>query len=310
MAQLLEPQPKKIWATLITNLSYLPGLLTLRHSLLATGTAYPFIALYTPSFPPEGLAALHARNIPTRAVPTIQPNTTRTYTQDPRFNETWNKLVVFGLTDLERVVLLDGDMLVRKGMDELMDVPLDGDGEGEGNRVFAASHACACNPMKKAHYPAHWIPSNCAFTTQHPDPTSAQTLPAPVSSGVGMLNSGLLVVRPNPTTFTHIQTYLNDPQKVERYTFPDQELLSEAFKDRWAPLPYVYNALKTMRAENVHGVIWRDWEVKNVHYIFAIKPWQQPPEEATEGDVLNRWWWEVNAERQRVERKRGIEDGY
>lgn len=54
-------------------------------------------------------------------------------------------------------------------MDELMEIPLDGDanehedgeedehdGLGSGRRVFAASHACACNPMKKAHYPAHW----------------------------------------------------------------------------------------------------------------------------------------------------------
>lgn len=89
------------------------------------------------------------------------------YAHDPRFEDAWNKLVVFSLEGVfERVVLLDGDMLVRRNMDELMEVPLDGDeqignerdGEvdAEGKRIFAASHACACNPMKKAHYPAHW----------------------------------------------------------------------------------------------------------------------------------------------------------
>ncbi|KAL4953347.1 nucleotide-diphospho-sugar transferase [Aspergillus filifer] len=314
-----QAQPKKVWATLITNLSYLPGLLTLHHSLLETQTRYPFIALYTPSFPAEGLEALKARNITTLAVPAIQPQSSRKYEADPRFNETWNKLVVFSLTGFERVILLDGDMLVRRRMDELMDIPLDGDGdEGEkGNRVFAATHACACNPMKKAHYPAHWIPSNCAYTPQHTHPESAQNQGSPKTSGVGMLNSGLLVVRPSLTAYKQIQTYLSSPAKLEKYTFPDQELLSEAFKDRWVPLPYIYNALKTMRDENVHGMIWRDEQVKNVHYIFAVKPWQaEPPvqeeleKEGGKGDVLNRWWWEVNYERRALEKERGIEDGY
>jgi hypothetical protein len=28
--------------------------------------------------------------------------------------------------------------------------------EGNGQRVFAAGHACACNPLKKPHYPKDW----------------------------------------------------------------------------------------------------------------------------------------------------------
>jgi hypothetical protein len=58
------------------------------------------------------------------------------------------------------VVLLDGDILVRRNMDELMDIELDSKTaleEGTGKRVFAAAHACACNPMKKPHYPANWF---------------------------------------------------------------------------------------------------------------------------------------------------------
>ncbi|KAL4922152.1 nucleotide-diphospho-sugar transferase [Aspergillus aurantiobrunneus] len=324
MARPSELQPRKVWASLITNLSYLPGLLTLHHSLQQSQSAYPFVALYTPTFPPAGLAALAARGINTYAVPSIRPSTvSREYEHDPRFAETWNKLVVFSLEGVfDRVVLLDGDMLVRKNMDELMEVPLDGDdshdqedGLAAGRRVFAASHACACNPMKKPHYPAHWIPQNCAFTTQHKTPTLAQSTGAPVASGVGMLNSGLLVVNPRLGTFARIQTLLDTPEKVDAYTFPDQELLSEAFRGRWVPLPYVYNALKTMRPGGVHGAIWRDAEVKNVHYIFAVKPWQEPPPGEEEGsgssrDVLNGWWWEANWERQRGERERGIVDGY
>ncbi|KAL6237978.1 hypothetical protein BDW75DRAFT_52691 [Aspergillus navahoensis] len=324
-----ELQPRKVWASLITTLSYLPGLLTLHHSLTLTKTAYPFVALYTPSFPPSGIEALHRRGITTLAVPSVKPTSKpkHGYAHDPRFEDAWNKLVVFSLEGVfERVVLLDGDMLVRRNMDELMDVRLDGDaqrddeGEGEeadaeGKRIFAASHACACNPMKKAHYPAHWVPENCAFTKQHPSPDLAQKSGVPCTSGVGMLNSGLLVVRPSRTHFATIQRFLDDAKKVDSYTFPDQELISEAFRERWVPLPYVYNALKTMRPRDVHGAIWKDEEVKNVHYIFAVKPWQEGPpavdqETGESTDVLNAWWWEVNADRQRHEKERGIEDGY
>jgi len=55
------------------------------------------------------------------------------------------------------VVQLDSDMLVLKNMDELMDIELDGPEKGgKGDRVFAASHACVCNPLKRAHYPKDW----------------------------------------------------------------------------------------------------------------------------------------------------------
>ena len=63
----------------------------------------------------------------------------------------------FSLEEYDRVVQLDSDMLVMKNMDELMDIELDSaDSDGKGNRVFAASHACVCNPLKKPHYPKDW----------------------------------------------------------------------------------------------------------------------------------------------------------
>jgi alpha-N-acetylglucosamine transferase len=91
-------------------------------------------------------------------VPRVQPGQSKVYVQDPRFQETWNKLVVFSLVEYERIVLLDGDMLVRRNMDELMDVPLSSEegGDKAKEKVFAASHACACNPLKKPHYPETW----------------------------------------------------------------------------------------------------------------------------------------------------------
>lgn len=176
-------------------MGYLPGLLTLHHSLYhpspdarstptsgpnnsttnpAQPSRYPFVALYTSTFPPEGLKILQSRGIQAQWVPNVTPASTREYAQDPRFAETWTKLVAFSLEEYERVVLLDGDILVRRNMDELMEIELDSresleaDGDGSMKRVFAAAHACACNPMKKEHYPANWYVSSLFALPRHP----------------------------------------------------------------------------------------------------------------------------------------------
>ncbi|OJJ34250.1 hypothetical protein ASPWEDRAFT_29413 [Aspergillus wentii DTO 134E9] len=293
----------KVWASLITNLDYVPGLLTLSYSLQQANTKYPFVAFYTESFPDQGVDVLKSRGITTQLVPTVTPTVGRAYEEDLRFREAWKKLVVFSLIEYERIVLLDGDMLVRRNMDELMDVELDLE-----KRVIAASHACACNPLKKDYYPSNWSPENCAFTSQHSNPDKAQLYGASCSTGVGMLNSGLIVVRPSEVSFAEVQEALQTPSRIAKYEFADQGLLSDVFSGRWAELPYVYNALKSLRWEGVHSAIWRDAEVKNVHYIFAKKPWHEP--EAAEADEPNRWWWITNRERQQIERARGITDGY
>lgn len=274
-----------------------------------SGTKYPLVALYTDEFPAEGHRALDLRKIPKQRVEYVLPSKGKDYTQsDARFVDTWTKLSVFGVPGYERLVLLDADMIVRQNMDELMDFPLDDASmKAEGSRVFAASHACACNPLKKSHYPKTWIPESCAFTSQHGEPEKAQVEGAPSSTGVSMLNSGLLIVVPSPEVHAKITEAMLD-DGISDYIFPDQELLSVAFKGRWAPLPYIYNALKTLRHDNVHGAIWRDDKVKNVHYILSPKPWDSKREEVTEETV--NWWWEINDERIADEKQCGIDDEF
>ena len=146
-----------VWATLITNSNYLPGVLVLDYCLRKVGSAYPLVAVYTDDLPEEAQKAIDARNIAKRKVDRLLPGREVEKYTEVRFLETWTKLSTFGMVEFERVVLLDSDMVVLQNMDELMDIPLDGpEQEGKGNRVFAASHACTCNPMKKPHYPPNW----------------------------------------------------------------------------------------------------------------------------------------------------------
>ncbi|KAH8911671.1 nucleotide-diphospho-sugar transferase [Coniochaeta sp. PMI_546] len=305
----------KVWTTLITNTDYLSGLLTLDYSLKRSKSAYPLVALYTDTFPPEGHAALDARNIPKQRIEYLLPTKGKDYSNDPRFYDCWSKLTPFSLTEYSRVVQLDSDMLVLHNMDELMTLDLDppelaasGD-KTTSSRVFAAGHACVCNPLKKKHYPADWVPENCAFTSQHSDPEAAQTVGAdPAVGPLGFMNGGLQVVNPSKEIFQQIVRHMETD--AEAMDFADQSLLSGLFRERWVPLPYVYNALKTLRWEGVHAPIWRDDRVKNVHYILTPKPWDEIDEggEYIGQEESHRWWAEVNKERKKVERESGVAD--
>ncbi|KAL3454067.1 nucleotide-diphospho-sugar transferase [Aspergillus insuetus] len=302
----------KVWTTLITNTDYLSGLLTLEFSLRKSGSKYPLLVLYTDSFPPEGHAALDARGILKRRVPYLLPTVSKDFVNDVRFYDCWSKLTPFGLVQYERVVQLDSDMVVLKNMDELMELELDApELAGTGERVFAASHACVCNPLKKAHYPKDWIPSNCAFTSQHSTPKVAQESGAPPTTGLGIPNGGLQVVNPSQAVYDKIIAQLAS-STASNYDFADQSLLSDIFYGRWVALPYIYNALKTLRREGVHDPIWVDENVKNVHYILSPKPWDEDPnpETRTSNDPTHAWWWEVNDQRLEEKKAKGWTDQF
>ncbi|OXV11784.1 hypothetical protein Egran_00456 [Elaphomyces granulatus] len=308
---------KKVWTTLITNTAYLSGLLTLDHSLKKAGSKYLLVALYTDSFSLEGHAALDSRKIAKQRIPYLLPFAKKDYSNDTRFYDCWSKLTPFSLVEYERVVQLDSDMLVLQNMDELMELELDSPAlGGKGSRVFAASHACVCNPLKRGHYPKDWIPANCAFTTQHSCPNLAQTTGAPPAAGLGIPNGGLQVVNPSKDTYNMIVAKLEAPS-TSNYDFADQSLLADVFPGRWVSLPYVYNALKTLRWKGVHDTIWRDERVKNIHYILIPKPWDENEvERKGEGGTcqdrgsVSSWWWDFTKERWEEEKAKGIYDGF
>ena len=101
---------------------------------------------------------------------------------------------------------------------------------------------------------------------------------------------------------------MKDGDLTASYEFADQSLLGERFHGRWVGLPYIYNALKTLRWKGVHDAIWRDDKVKNIHYILSPKPWDEKPEEME--DETHRWWQKVNEERLKEEKAQGIDDGF
>ncbi|KAI5474734.1 glycosyltransferase family 8 protein [Pseudohyphozyma bogoriensis] len=281
-------QKPAAWVTLLTKNSYLAGALVLHASLVAHKSAYPLVVFATETFPQSGRDVLKARGVTVRDIKYLEPEgqNKKDYSDghDHRFVDTWTKLRCFELIEFERVVMLDSDMLVTANMDELMTLPLE-------KGWVAASHVCACNPRKLPHYPADWIPANCAHTlAKGVTPISPSEFTKPTHH---LLNSGLVILRPSLETFESIKHTLHTDPIVSSFTFPDQDLLAYEFKGRFLSLGYIYNALKTLRY--CHADLWRDEDVKNVHYIID-KPWDCRVADMKEDDpnkVTHGWWWDA-----------------
>lgn len=286
---------KRVWTTLITNTKYLSGLLTLNHSLEKVGSKYKLVALYTDTFEEEGHRALDSRNIPKIKIEYLLPVKEKDYSNDPRFYDCWSKLQPFSLYQFEKVVQLDSDMVVLKNMDELFDIELDG-----VTRVFAASHACVCNPYGYEHYPKDWVRENCAFTNYYdkldPDLDNEIYGPQPNSTPLQICNGGLLVVKPDKNSYSKIIATLG--RDDIDYDFADQSLLSDVFKGNWIGLSHIYNHLKTLNL--IHKELNFN-KVKNIHYIISPKPWdlKTSAERKAYDDDTNtfKYWWDINDDR-------------
>lgn len=149
--------------------------------------------------------------------------------------------------------MVDSDMLVLSNMDELMTLDLP-------PNWIAATHACTCNPRKLSHYPPSWIPENCGHSqAKLTIPLTPQEFTVPTHH---LLNSGLVVLRPDEDTFRAIVRMVHKDPVVQSFKFPDQDLLAHFFKGKFLPLSYRYNALKTLRT--CHEGMWRDQDVKNI----------------------------------------------
>ena len=289
----------RAWVTLLTRSSYLPGVITLAYSLRKHFTRYPLIVLITPSLPRLSKRALELeqeRNnllIVREVQPLLPPGPVTLIAA--RFEDTWTKLRAFELIDYRTCVFLDADLTVYKNMDEVFETVLP-----DPKTWIGANHACVCNLDHDSWAPKNWTVENCAWTLlQHPESLTSAT-PVPVAEAPPhthcLLNGGLIVYHPSSELWTSMMDHFQQSPKLSSYQFPDQDFMSDYFHARWLPLPWRYNALKTMK--QWHTNVWRDDEVCGLHYI-VDKPWQRRI--ASDGvaghlgrdGITHGWWWEV-----------------
>ena len=192
-------------------------------------------------------------------------------------------------------MFLDADITIYKNMDEVFDIALP-----DPKTWVAANHACVCNLDHDSWAPDNWNVENCAWTKlEHPRALRSAT-PIPTSEASPhthcLLNGGLFLYHPSEELWNSMMDHFNTSSKLSTYQFPDQDFMADYFHNKWLPLPWRYNALKTMK--QWHTNIWRDNEVCGLHYI-VDKPWQRRI--ASDGiaghlgrdGITHAWWWQV-----------------
>lgn len=82
------------YVTLLTRISYLPGVLVLHHGLRAVESKYPLVVMVTPSLPRSARDVLRKQGIKLREVEMLQPEEGVHVLagHDVRFGDTWTKL--------------------------------------------------------------------------------------------------------------------------------------------------------------------------------------------------------------------------
>ncbi|KAL9131181.1 MAG: hypothetical protein Q9217_000834 [Psora testacea] len=291
---------KRAWVTLLTRPSYLPGVITLAFSLSRHKSRYPLIVFVTPSLPRSCLRALELEgennaSVIVHAVEYLRlPNNQKATLIASRFEDTWTKLRAFELTSYDTCVFLDADLTIYRNMDQLFDFKL------PGQNWIAANHSCVCNLDHDPWAATNWTRDACPYTPlRHPSSLHTAT-PIPSSSAppdtYALLNGGLFIYQPSERLWTAILRHFHTSPALSSYMFPDQDFLADFFCQKWLPLPWKYNAIKTM--ENWHRNIWRDEEVHGLHYI-VDKPWHRRVASDEIAGHLGRdgkthaWWWEM-----------------
>jgi glycogenin len=118
----METIMKRGFISILSTESYLPGLLVLHHSLIATGTRFPFMVLVTDNISRVALDQLDQNGIAYQAIDRLIVNPT-SVDDTHRWYYNYAKLSVFGLLAFDKVVFLDADLLITANIDELFDAP-------------------------------------------------------------------------------------------------------------------------------------------------------------------------------------------
>ncbi|KAI9747708.1 MAG: Peptidyl-prolyl cis-trans isomerase H [Chaenotheca gracillima] len=302
---------KRAWATLLTRPSYLAGAVILAHTLQKHRTKHPLIILVTETLPQACIDVFQSKHwdslkiIVQKVDPLVPEREVNVVAK--RFEDTWTKLRVFGLLDYDKVVFLDADIMIMGEMDSIFDIDL------PGRDWLGANQACVCNVDKDPWAPPDWVPENCAWSSQkHPEALKQGPVLTPDSPPTyHLMNSGVFVFHPSAELWGRIQHFLNTTPLLSKFTFPDQHFLDEFFRNKWISIPWQWNATKTRRYW--HSNIWRDEEVKALHYI-VDKPWEErigpngvAGYKGRDG-VTHRWWWDAYEEWEKEMQTQGDEE--
>jgi glycogenin len=111
------------YCTLLSTESYLPGVLALHESLKRTGTPYPFATAVSTHLSTDIDRLLEKAGIIVRRIPESTAIPKDLIESNGHWGHTFDKVHLFGLSEFEKLVYVDSDMIVLDNLDELFDKP-------------------------------------------------------------------------------------------------------------------------------------------------------------------------------------------
>lgn len=239
------PIEKRAYVSLLSDDSYLAGLLTLHYSLMQTYPAYDFLVLLNEQVSEHSKHTLNQANIRFQSFSKLHYPEKTIATMSAKgwgkhITNTADKLNIFLLTEFDKVVYLDADMLILKNIDYLFQYP-------HGSAVIDLGNLV--NPKLTPGYSDSYY------------------------EWVQQFNSGLFVFKPNTVDF---EACLEIMKQDVGY---DQEILRCLWSD-WIhtptrQLPQTCNIFASHMPQYIkHGVCGLS-DVEVFHYASTPKPWNK-----------------------------------
>lgn len=113
----------KVYITLLSTLSYLPGVIALHESLKQVESSYSLWVSLSTNIPNNVDDQLKQLGMHVVRLPESLEIPTALKKKSGHWGNTFDKLHLFGLTNFDKMVYLDSDMIVLTNIDELFDKP-------------------------------------------------------------------------------------------------------------------------------------------------------------------------------------------
>lgn len=241
--RLPAPSKKQAYVTLLSDDNYLAGVVTLAYTLQHHGNTHELIVMVNDQLSDQTLLVLQHMQLKCHRAPKLRytdhSNANMTASGWPQqMVNTADKLSVFTLTEYDKLVYVDADMLVLKNIDFLFDYP----------------HGSAAMDLGLIHNPIHTPQYNQAQCDYFKN-----------------FNSGLFVFEPNLNDY---QTCLQLMQTIHGF---DQEIL-RALWSHWENtsslhLPQTCNVFAKKLTDYIRLGYFGFTDVHILHYTYQPKPW-------------------------------------
>lgn len=236
---------RRAYVTLLSDDSYLQGVITLHFSLMQTYPAYDFLVLINTQVSEHTRSVLTHCKIAYKTCPSLayteQSNTHMNTAGWPaQLNNTADKLSVFTLSEYDKMVYIDADMLVLKNIDFLFNYP-------HGSAAIDVGIIFTPN-TQPGHSDEHY-------------------------QYIQGFNSGLFVFQPNSKDHQKclelMQCTMGFDQEILRALWHDWKQSSQRH------LPPTCNVFAAHLTEYIRQGIFGFTDVHILHFTYQPKPWQK-----------------------------------